>query len=312
MKNKLFYLFSLTAVALLLGSCGTQSRVSTLTQDDGIYFKRDKEARAKEISARIAQRELDNMSDRLSTYLYRDEDGNLRMADGVTYEQLLKKFDGPEYVYVHDYNWWYGDPWYNPWWGSWRNPYYWSWGGAFYGSHYLAGWWYNDPWYWSYPYYGYYTPYSPYGPYNPFYYGGYWSHPIDPGFSVRPTERVAYGKRTPSRSGSMYRSTGSYSGSRGSYNSSGVYTGSRTSTSSSGYTRTTGGSRSSSYTTKSGSSTSSSNSYNRTSRSSSYSGSSSRNSSYSGSSSGGRSGGGRSSGGGSHSSGGSHSGGGRR
>ena len=153
MKNKVFYL-SLIAVAFLTSACGMSYYASSV-YDDGIYYRSNPAAsRAANEQMRNYNREVD------ASYFTTDSLGNVVLAEGVTYEDLLHRFDNPTYDYSLDYGGYYGDPYYNGY------------------NNYSYAYNYNYSPYYS--YYGYNTYYNPwrysysYNWYSPWRYSSYW------------------------------------------------------------------------------------------------------------------------------------------
>ncbi|MBO4571442.1 MAG: hypothetical protein J5699_05915, partial [Bacteroidales bacterium] len=195
MKNKVFYL-SLIAVAFLTSSCGMSYYASSV-YDDGIYYRSNPMSRSAVMAANEQMRNYNREVD--ASYFTTDSLGNVVLAEGVTYEDLLHRFDSPTYDYSLDYGGWYGDPYYsgyNTYSYAYNSPYYSYWYSparyrsyGWYSPWAYSSYWY-DPWYYDYyDWYGYgwYSPwrYSSYW-YSPWYYGYGWSghnhhyHPYNP------------------------------------------------------------------------------------------------------------------------------------
>jgi Putative GTPases (G3E family) len=185
MRRNLLYCLAFAALALSLSSCGVYytTSYSTSPRVDGIYYRPTTASRLAVVESTVPQYNNYQTEAPAETYFETDpETGRIYLADGVSYEELLRKFDSPTYNVTINYGGWY-DPWYNPWWGSWRyrhhyySPYY---RGYWYSSWYDP--WYYDSWYtWSRGYYygGWYSAYSWYDPWywgSP-YYHHYYYHP---------------------------------------------------------------------------------------------------------------------------------------
>ena len=182
MRRKLLYCLALTVMALSMSSCGVYytTSYSTSPRVDGIYYRPTTASRIAVVESTVPQYN----ETPVEAYFETDpETGRIYLAEGISYEELLRKFDSPTYTVNINYGGWY-DPWYNPWWGSWRyrSRYH-------YYSPYYSGYWYSswyDPWYydsycWSRGYY-YGGWYSTYSWYDPWYWGSpycyhYYHHP---------------------------------------------------------------------------------------------------------------------------------------
>ena len=163
MKHKVLCL-TLAWCTLILASCGSASYYSSTSYDDGIYYRPTPASRA--VLVANNQEEAYQRSRTLESYFEVDSvTGRVYLADGVSYSDLLRKFDSPNYVFTLNTGGWYYDPWYNPWWGGWR----FSWCDPWWGPVPYHPWyshWY-DPWYD--PWYG---PWHPYhGSYQWLYHG---------------------------------------------------------------------------------------------------------------------------------------------
>jgi len=233
MKNKLYYL---AAVILALSSCGTGSRYSSASYEDPAYYRpgTDIAVVRKADDQSATDKELQALKEKTKEVIVVDEKSGktvlpLSKADTVlvdineydSYEELLTKFNSPEYEIhftVNDYSNWWSYPW------AWNHPYYYwnpSWRFAF---HWYYGYWdpwYHSSWYWYNPYYydywwyrdlyyGWWGPrYDLYGywPSGGWYSGPYWGVPV---------ERHLYGRRDSDNSNPNQRHSG--------INSSGSYT----------------------------------------------------------------------------------------
>lgn len=232
MKNKLYYL---AAVILALSSCGTESRYSSASYEDPAYYRpgTDIAVIRKSDDQSATDKELQALKEKTKEVIVVDEKSGktvlpLSKADTVlvdineydSYEELLTKFNSPEYEIhfnvTNDFDWWC-----YPW--AWNYPYYYwnpSWRFAFryYGywdPWYYSSWYWHNPYYYDYwwyidPYYGWWGPrYDLYGywPSGGWYSGVYWGVPV---------ERHLYGRRDSDHSNPNQRHIG--------INSSGSYT----------------------------------------------------------------------------------------
>lgn len=235
---------TLLLLGLLLSSCGTSNRYSSAYYEDATYYRppeRDLVAdveREKELSE-LRDKTISIVNLRINNetsneIVLNSENDTVLIEPYESYEELIRKFDDPEYnleiSVVEDEDYYYDDPWYSSFWHyGWYNPRYSSFGSWRYGYSWYNPWyspwqysWHNpwfssywDPWYYSPGYswhYGwhdpYYMNYYGYWGYNPYfgYYNPYW-------YSGEKRD-VYYGKRddpgNSSGGGSGVRSGGSY------------------------------------------------------------------------------------------------------
>ena len=221
MKNR--SLFILLPAIFLFSGCGplllseqVQGRftngIYATAEDRAFHEKAMKDRRLAELQKQTDASAI-NIND------YGNTENSYYLADGESYEERLRKFDSPVYIYNIELNdLWYDSYWYRPawYWGTgWYNPY---WGG-FYSSFWFGGpyWhWYDVPgwsWYWDWHW-----P-------SPWYHYGYWPH------HHHSTRDIYYGRRdsgpsygnrvynTTHKSGSFYRRYGSAEGRYNGYSS---------------------------------------------------------------------------------------------
>lgn len=217
MKNR--SLFILLPTIFLFSGCGSlflseqaQSRFT-----NGIYVTAEEKA--------LREKVMEDKND------YGNRENTYYLSEGESYEERLRKFDSPVYIYNIDLNdlwydsywyrpaWYWGTGWYNPYWGGlygsfWFGDPYWHWYGA-------PGWSWSWDWYWPSPWYH----YSYYGWWrDPWWHGGgHWPH------HYHSTRDIYYGRRDSSPSynnrthsfsrngGSSYRRYGSAGGGYESY-----------------------------------------------------------------------------------------------
>lgn len=197
------------AVALILSSCGTMSRLAVSDDgqrfQDGIYANTpDLRTKEEKQAGKAAAAELVAKTKESPIYLDGDVDAAAmkNYATTTKYDQSL--YDIPVTVIDNPYDWrnnlnpwmyyspyslstsWYWnrhwsslswryrhDPWYyrwsDPWFYRWNDPWYYGWGSSWYA--------WSDPWYYG-GYWGrWYDPWNYWGFWgwnDPWYYGGYW------------------------------------------------------------------------------------------------------------------------------------------
>ena len=200
MKNNIF---ALALIGLIAVSCGTSGHYASSRFDDAIYSGPDKtiviasatDNRLQELKQRTAQTSTITVNGKEAQIVYIDENNTvdipvnldedntyLVIDESISYEELLRKFDSPDYtinLHIEDRwnDWDYYRPWmydYRPW--SWRyySRYYLPWGTyPFYNPYF------RDPFFHSYSYFygNYYDPWGPFwfNSYRP-YYGSYYNH----------------------------------------------------------------------------------------------------------------------------------------
>jgi hypothetical protein len=239
MKNSIF---ALALVGLIAASCGTSSQYASSAFDDAIYSGPEKtivissatDTRLQDLKERTAQTSTIIVNGKEAQVIYMDDNNTVDLPinideentylvidESISYEELLRKFDSPDYtINLHIESryddWDYYRPWmwgYNPW--SWRyysrfqrpwsyyaySPYYWR--DPFFYNYYYSYGSYYDPWgpYW---YSGGYYPYYNYGYSSGYYYN---NRPYKYG-EVNPTRGRVSGKRVTegNRNGNLDRS----------------------------------------------------------------------------------------------------------
>ena len=237
MKNSIF---ALAITGLIAAACGTSGQYASSRFDDAIYSGTENkvyvsatDSRLQDLKNRTAETSTLIVNGKKAQVVYMDENKTvdipvnideentyLVIDESISYEELLRKFDSPDYtINLHIESRWddwdYYRPWmwgYNPW--SWRYysrfhrpwsfysayPYYWR-DPFFYDIYYSYGAYY-DPWnpYWyyggHYPIYNYYGNYG-YSPYNG-YSDPYYYYYTDSNYQYQNSNRIrgkVYGKR---------------------------------------------------------------------------------------------------------------------
>lgn len=234
MKNNIF---ALALIGLIAASCGTSGQYASSRFDDAIYSGPDKtiviasatDTRLQDLKERTAQTSTITVNGKEAQVVYIDENNTadiplnldedntyLVIDESISYEELLRKFDSPDYtINLHIESRWndwdYYRPWmydYRPW--SWRyhSRYYMPWGYYPYYNPYF-----RDPFFYSYSYFygSYYDMWGPYwfNGYRPYYgsyydhynYGGYYGYGSYPNYYDRP---YFYGEPNRNSRGKVY------------------------------------------------------------------------------------------------------------
>lgn len=201
MKNSIF---ALALIGLIATSCGTSGQYASSRFDDAIYsgpantivIASATDTRIQDLKERTAQTSTIEFNGKEARVVYMDENNTVNLPvdidnentylliDGdISYEELLKKFESPDYtinLYIEN-RWSDWDYFYRPWdwrYNSWRwnryNRYYGYWGNyPYYARHY-----WSDPFFYYYGYDNFFYDFSPYyNPWGPYWYSGRYYYP---------------------------------------------------------------------------------------------------------------------------------------